>query len=366
LNAEDRTPAARRAVGSDSVETGADGGTWIVSSTPKGWLPRRGRIHTSSEYPGTAVRWDGELFEVVEAVANPGSVRYRLEPWPDRHTVRAIETYDEKTETGRETVRAEHAQNISRRRLAILFSPLLGHLPGSVQERMESEFGAPAVVMTIVSALPLFALGIVSFLFTLASAYGTGYAKGVSGLENAQASIPHLLPLPLAVFLVIESGLRMGGAFLQARPVGSVAGTLLYEAWRTARGLPPPPGSSVRASRPTPERALQDRFRMLEVLLALLSPAEQKLLEVRYGMDILRWGRITAALLLAIGGLNVVASLAILAAAQGGLGDFLWLVAGAVLSIEQLARLRELARGRPAGSILGGLVRPLARGLLAR
>ena len=234
--------------GNDRVETGSDGAVWIVCAAPKGWTPRRGREHTSSEYPGTAVRWDTGLFQVVDAITRPdGTVRYRLEPWPDRHAVRSIQTYDDGSETGRTATQKELVSRVRKRRLAILFSPLLGHLPGSVQERMESQFGAPAVAMTIVSALPLLALGVVSVLFALAAAYGAGFSTaGVSGLENASTSSPNLLSLPLSAYFAVESGLRLGIAFLEARPVGSVAGSLIYEVWRIARGLPPP-GFGFRA-----------------------------------------------------------------------------------------------------------------------
>lgn len=354
-----------RAHGTDRVETGSDGAIWIVCAEPKGWTARRGREHTSSEYPGTAVAWETDLFEVVEAVARAdGSIGYRLEPWPDRHAVRTIQTYDEGSEAGRKAARRELGKKVRRRRISILLSPLLGHLPGAVQETMESEFGAPAVAMTIVSALPLFALGLVSFLFSLAAAYGAGYsAAGVSGLESASSSIPHLLPLALAAYLAVESGIRLGAAFLQARPVGSVAGSLLYEIWRIARGLPPPAlGTHGRAA--TPRQLLEDRFRMLEAVLSLLSVEEQEKLERRFGMETLRWGRITALFLFAAGGLNVIASVAKLAAGVGGFGDFLWLLSGAAISVEQAVRLREIARGHPAGSVLGALIRPLAAPLL--
>jgi hypothetical protein len=312
------------------------------------------------------VRWETELFEVVEALTqSDGTVRYRLEPWADRHIVRAIEAYDDSSDAGREAVRTGHARNVAKRRLAILFSPLLGHLPGAVQERMESEFGAPAVAMTIVSALPLFVLGFVSFFFSLAAAYGSGYsAAGVSGLDIAARSLPSILPVPVAAYLAAESFIRLGGCFIAGRPFGSLAGTLLYEAWRTATRQPPPPSLSIRGAAAPPERVLEDRFRMLEAFLGLLSAQEQERLELRYGMETLRWSRITALVLLAVGALNAFASITKMTAGVGRLGDLLWLLAGAALTIEQIIRLREVARGRPAGSVLGALVRPLARDLL--
>jgi hypothetical protein len=351
--------------GSDRLEAAPDGAFWIICSELKGWSPRRGKAHTASEYPGTAIRWETELFEVVEAVSHPdGTTRYRLEPWPDRHAVRSIETYDEGSEAGRPRQRALDRRSIAHRRLAIVFAPLLGHLPGPVQERMESEFGAPAVGMTIASALPLFALGLVSLLFSLASAYGTGLFGGGGRLESGGRAIPDFLPLPLAAYLAVESGFRMGAAFLLARPMGSVPGALFYEIWRAVGGRPAVSAPRFRGLPASPERALQDRFRMFEPLLALLTPSEQNDLERRFGMETLRWGKITAILLLTVGGANLLASLALFAAGAGGVGDLVWLVAGVGLTVEQITRLREIARGRPAGSVLGALVRPLAGKLL--
>ena len=368
--AEDLTPSSAhrpplRPFGGDRLEAAPDGAFWIICSEPKGWTPRRGKAHTPGEYPGTAVRWETDLFEVVEATSHSdGTTRYRLEPWPDRHAVRSIRTYDEGSEAHRPRERAQLKRSITKRRLSIILAPLLGHLPGPVQARMESEFGAPAVGMTIASALPLFALGLVSVVFSLAAAYGAGLSGAGGSLEGSGSAIPTLLPIWLAAYLVVESGVRMGTAFLLGHPVGSVPGTLFYEIARIFGGWPAVTPPAFRGIPAAPGKALQDRFRLVEPLLALLTPAEQNRLEISFGMETLRWGRITAILLLIVGGANLAASVALFAAGAGGLGDFVWLVAGAGLSIEQIARLREIARGRPAGSVLGALVRPVAGRLL--
>jgi hypothetical protein len=351
--------------GTDQTGTASEGGIWLICREPKGWRPRRGRSQTSSEYPGTAVRWEARLFEVVEAVSHPdGSVRYRLEIWPDRHAVRNIQTYDAASETARPLIVARRRKSIARRRLAILFSPLLGHLPGRVQEHMESDFGAPALAMTIVSALPLFALGAVGSLFSIAAMTGGAFPSGVSSLREAADSIPRLLPFPISIYLVFESGIRLGGAFLQGRPIGSVAGTLIYEIYRALRGGRGVTALSSRGLAPTPEQALHDRFLMIEPLLALLSPEEQEAFEQRFGMEVLRWGKVTAVLLLIIGASNVFTSVVLFAAGGGGLGDCLWLLAGTGITLEQIGRLRRISSGQPAGSFLGALVRPLARRML--
>jgi len=356
-----------RPFGADRVEPIPDGGVWLICGEPTGWIPRRGRAHTPGEFPGTAVRWETDIFEVVEALAGEdGTQRYRLEPWPDRHAIRAIQEYDATSRERRSRERAGYRKSVAKRRLAILFAPILGHLPGPVQARMESEFGAPAFGMTVASALPLFALGLVSWLYSMALAYGTGlFASGPGPPEGGASSsaIPALLPLPLAVYLVVENGLRLGLAFLRTEPVGSLPGAFAYAIVNAFRGKRPlsRPFSGFPAS---PAQALQDRYRMLEAFLGLLTPEEQEGLARRFGFEPLRRGRRTAVLLLVVGGSNVLASIIAFAAGAAGIADLLWLLTGAALSAEQIARLRRIGEGKPAGSVLGAFVRPMAETLL--
>ncbi|MDQ6891799.1 MAG: hypothetical protein M3167_03870 [Acidobacteriota bacterium] len=169
------------------------------------------------------MRWHDELWEVVEAEPlATGGIRYRLAPWEERHAIRTIENYDPRSESTRSAVRAFRRDAVLRRRLAILFSPLLGHAPGSVQKAMESEFGAPAAAMTVVSAAPLLVwgfLGVVSF---------------IAGMAGAGPIFAHLPSIPMAAYFTAESALRIGSA-MQGEPMGSAAGWALHALWRTAR-----------------------------------------------------------------------------------------------------------------------------------
>lgn len=179
-----------------------------------------------SAHPGTAVTWDGALYEVTEARPLPtGDVRYELAPWDDAHAIRTLERYDAPSEDARARERIGRAGAVKKRRAAVLLSPLLGHLPGPVQERMESEFGAPATKMTVASALPLFVLGIFgAFAFVARLAGGS------------PEPLPDL-PLPLSLYLVLESYFRLSAVATESRPMGSIPGTLLYELWRRIRSL---------------------------------------------------------------------------------------------------------------------------------
>jgi hypothetical protein len=342
-----------RAFGEDRLEEGA-GEVWLRSRVPKAWLPRREKTLTTAEYPGTAVEWQGEIFEVVRAEPqDDGAMRYRLSPWPDAHAIRRMERYDDDSEAARNAEQVDRRERIRRRRLSILLAPLAGLLPGDVQRRMEGEFGAPALGMTIASALPLFAIGFLGLIRHLLEGAG------------AEWDLPAALspPFPVALYLFAESALRLGSAIAAGEPMGSLPVVAAHAAWREARtpaaGAPGP----IRAL-PDAEREALDRFRMLEPTLALLAPAEQEQIARRFPFDAIRWGRITAGVLLLVGGGNAVVSLLDLSIGRFGVSSASWLVVGGLLAAEQIVRLRRLRAGAAAGSVLGALVRPFAQRLL--
>jgi hypothetical protein len=213
------------AFGTDRLESGADGRVVLVCSTSKGWRPRAsGVAWRRAEHPGTAVKWDGEIFEVVtaEPVAD-GQIRYELARWRHEIAIRSLERYDRASEAARAGERRWREQAVRRRRLSILLAPLLGHLPGPVQEAMEQEFGAPANAMTAASAFPLLVLGIVGLLGQMAQMFG-----------GSLAPLPQP-SLPLSLYLFGESALRLALVATQSRPAGSIPGALLYEIWKRTR-----------------------------------------------------------------------------------------------------------------------------------
>ena len=343
------------AFGSDRTEPLPDGSIALTCAVSKGWVCRRAGAQTSAEHPGTAVRWNEGIFEVLEAAALPdGGTRYRLGPWQDRHAIRRIEAYDAASEAARSGERNRRASSIRRRRLALLLAPLLGHLPGAMQKQMELDFGAPAIAMTILSALPLLVIGVLGSLSHIAGTFG------------APPLFPWAPSLPVSVFLTFESAVRIGSAWLQDQPMGSVAGALLVRIAGAFRGKAKPGPAPLPATETRQLGAAgQDRFRVLEPLLSLLRRDEQELLERRYGFEHRRWGRVSAAVLFLVGAANVAASLAALAGGVAGTTDLVSLTAGLALCVEQALRWKEIARGRPRGSVLGALVRPFARSLLA-
>src|SRR5512140_404520 len=110
----------------DSVETGPDGTVFLVSPLPKGWTPRRSATQTTPEHPGTAIVWDGEDWEVLEAESGKNGTRYTLGPWDERHTMRVHAVYDAQTEAGRLRQAAVDSWDRRKRALILAAAPLTG------------------------------------------------------------------------------------------------------------------------------------------------------------------------------------------------------------------------------------------------
>src|SRR5687768_13369970 len=132
----------------------AGGKIILQSAISKGWVARKPKgIH--AEYPGTAVLWDGEYFEVISAErASETAVRYVLEPWRDDHVIRDFQHYDEATEARRVAdYRAAESQR-KKSVLSRLAGVVLGHVPAHVQDHLQNEFGVTPSRMTMLSCIP--------------------------------------------------------------------------------------------------------------------------------------------------------------------------------------------------------------------
>ena len=202
-----------------------------MAARSKSWTARTARTLTVAEHPGTAVEWAGRVYEVRDAIpAADGSIRYRLAPWEDRHAIRRMERYDAVTEEIREIERRDLHRDHEKRRLTILLAPFAGLLPRDVQKRMERDFGAPAVALTISSAAPLFAIGFLGIVGILI------------GMAGATMPLPRwLAPSPaIAIYLFLESAARLMSAVASGEPLGNLVVELGYAlaraAWRPSPG----------------------------------------------------------------------------------------------------------------------------------
>lgn len=83
-----------RPLGRDRLEPTTDGTFVLLSLRPKPWKGREEVSPRAPIVPGTAVRWEGELYEVlsVEPRASGGH-RHVLARWDDRYLVRSLVEY---------------------------------------------------------------------------------------------------------------------------------------------------------------------------------------------------------------------------------------------------------------------------------
>ena len=320
----------------------------LHSAIAKGWTPRIPKTLTSSEHPGTAVMWDEQCFEVIEATALPsGGVRYVLTQWREDQTIRTFESYDAQSE---ELRIADHERARRQRRAGFLTSlagVFLGFLPGPVQMHLENELGVRATRMTLLSCmLPLAAMGLC--VYVQVDAY----------MRRVVSPVPGLLLLVVGL-LAFESSIRFFVVMSQGRPMGSLLGAIAYAIYRPLSGkrdqLPSASGGrgySVAFAPPPEDVAIRDALKLKEPLLTLLTPAQQQQLAERVGFDYRRTGFGVAWVILVAAVLGAFTS-------KTPLG----VVVAAGVAVEQVFRLMKLRR-EPAGSVFGVLVRPFVRDLL--
>jgi hypothetical protein len=336
-----------QAYGSDRVRV--DGERIVLSSRlPKGWTARAAKTYTSAEFPGTAVLWDEQYFEVVAAEPLPLGVRYTLEPWRDHHAMRVTARYDDVSESAlRAEWRAAHARE-RKRKSAVWLAPLTGHLPAVVQERIGNELGVLPARLTQLSLLSELALLIAVI----------GYA--VSSYTERH-SVP-MWTVVAGAFLFIEMAIRFHIVWMQNRPAGSALGLLAYIVYwliigRRAEASPfdRMAGQATPISATPDEHLHSDALLLREPLATLLPATDQWRLRERYGYDYARLARRVAVFILVCATLGVITSAMSRAIVSG--------LVALVIAAEQISRLAAFRRG-PQPSILGWLVRPLLRNLL--
>lgn len=342
------------AFGTDRLNELPDGKFTLICRHSKGWVARRERTFVSAEHPGTTVRWEEAFFEVLSAERRgDGRVEYTLAVWDEQHAFRVVEDYSAAAEALRAQRRRDARKAEEKRHLYLLLSPLVGHLPGGVQARMESETGASATLLTLASAVPLLVFGFFSAIWLTILSFAP------------QAGGPPMPILLLGMYFLLESAPRVSIAYGQGRPTGSLAGTILwslYELVNPKAALPRARPDELMSDEEAKRHAAFDSYRLREAFFGLLPAADQLLLSERFGFDALKWGRRSAIFLLVPSILYFVMSCSQAPRPEGP--EALVMLPAAWLLAEQVARLWRIQKGSPAGSVLGFLVRPSAKKLL--
>jgi hypothetical protein len=336
--------------GSDRVRVATDGRIMLMSRLSKGWTGRVEKTLTTAEFPGTAVLWSEEHYEVVTVEMLPVGVRYALVPWSEHHAMRVVERYDAEAETQRVE---EHERSLRRERSrfsANLLAIFTGHLPAAVQNALGYELGIVPTRLTLISQLLPFA-----FVISVALAY-------VQSIFDRKG-FPFALILA-AGYVMAEIGVRVYVALMQARPMGSTVGLFAYMVFyaltpNRSKLISPfhvEKGYAAPITDAPEDVARRDSFLMREAYVTLLSPEEQARALALYDYDYRKQSYKVAGVILVFAALGVYTSVRSGAVLSG--------LTALALVVEQIARLRAFRLG-PAPSVLGWVVRPLVRRLLA-
>ena len=223
---DDQEPAIPRACGRDRVSAGdAPDEYFIDAPHSKGWTPRKLSSRTARPHPGTAIEWEGELWEVIDARGrDTGGIRYRLRRWADDQVVRTRDSYDEPAEQRRALDRIARIRSASVRRTWNATAVLSGHLPAHVQDRMSSEHGTSPAGATLISLIPTWVCGSVALVLFIPAMLGA----------DVGVPIPWLL---VGLYLFLESAVRLAWSWNTGRPIGSVAGWVVWGCWQLTTRL---------------------------------------------------------------------------------------------------------------------------------
>lgn len=186
------------------------GGGWQVRSPSLElpWRVRAGRV------AGSAVIWMDRPWEVTAREGPDAGHRWTLQPWPEAEAMRVVHTLDRGWvgALARERAAVVRANRLRYGLLPVL--PLLGLVPGELQDRWRLEWGFPAIPATTLSAVLELGLATLGLVQMMASLFGGG------GVLPAPLSWLG----PISPFLFVESVVRLKHVVGNQEPIGSVLG----------------------------------------------------------------------------------------------------------------------------------------------
>jgi len=181
-------------------------------------------------HPGTAVRMDENLYEVVAAEKMDGKWVYRLEPWPDGHVIRVFVEWGE--DSAREFTAGLREERIRDQKSFLTWTAqaVLGFLPAEYQARIsEARSMNPSRATFWSAALESLASLPFAFMFLIEM-----FAGGAAGSSQ---SIPAWIGL-LAVVALGDGLFRLAAVISTGEPIGSLFLVLLR--FRLKSEAPPP------------------------------------------------------------------------------------------------------------------------------
>jgi hypothetical protein len=213
----DQAPLADRIA---PAPPGADHDLVLDSQYEKeGWQARVGGDLTHAPHPGTAVDYDGRVYEVLRTEPAPGPFHYRyvLKLWEDRFIARRIFPYTPETQRAAVQQIQEDRRQYRQHAWIVYLFPLSGLLPTPVLERWERLWGLPMRKCSIASVV---------FLAIVAMTVGPA-------LDKAHPGSPWVR---LLFLLQVEQMIRAVWLIGSNQAVGSFWMTAAYGLWSLLRG----------------------------------------------------------------------------------------------------------------------------------
>jgi hypothetical protein len=237
----------------------------------KPWQARLPGGATAAPFPGTAILFEGVLYEVVRAEALGGRFVYGLRPWEEASPPRQVVAYTVESCEQAAREREERLRRLRQGHALAWLSPLVGLLPAADQRRIERDYGVSATRATLISSLVFLGPSLAAFVLGLATLMS-------SRLELRHAAIPWDTLLPLSTYLLVESFARLGAAGYAGEPLGALLLALPVLAVRAVaeaiaasrKGRPRPPARDLLEQARDEVTALPDG--RIEVLSLLPKP----------------------------------------------------------------------------------------------
>jgi hypothetical protein len=198
------------------------------------FIPRQKGLGRRVDHPGTAVRCDGEVFEIMTMEKTGGQWVYHLEPWDGLHTPRTCVSWELQSEhVFSAQVRRERVQG-GKQQLAWRLRVLLGFLPAGHQRRLEATLGLDPARATFASALAELMVSLVILVLAAISRFGGGIS-GEQGVYSPWLNPPAWLTV-LAACMALESLVRLVLVTADGDPRGSFLLALLDLRFKSAEG----------------------------------------------------------------------------------------------------------------------------------
>lgn len=154
-------------------------------------------------HPGTAVKIEDKLYEIVNYYFKDEKHFYVLEPWNDSFTIRTIIEWNKEEEKKFKEEYLKEKKKEIKAKIAFIFQVFLGFLPQNYQEKLAEKIGLDPLKATFWSAL-------FEFLFSLS----------IVVLNIILQFFPKWLVI-LFFFSLIEGALRLIYTISSSEPIGS-------------------------------------------------------------------------------------------------------------------------------------------------